>query len=358
MVTLRKRKNADGTTSLFLDIHYNGKRSYEFLPLCKLVKPSSPLDRQHNIDKKRLAEEIRHKREQQIQSDEYQVAPKFKRDIDFIKLFENYLLRYTKKDKRIVAGCFLQLKSFLKAEGYKTASVKQINAKFLNEFKEHLEYNLNGETPANYLKKFKRFLKSCMIDKIIPASLALELKDITIATAGRGIKKDILTFEEIQLLADTPITNEEVKRAFLFSCLTGLRFCDIVNLKWKDIHGKRLQIVQQKTGVDVTINLNQSAINILGKSSNAFDFIFSLPSHTACTKGLKHWTKKAGLTKNITWHCARHSFATGIINYGSDVKNASALLGHTSLTYTNRYVREVERLKETAVDNLPAIALT
>lgn len=79
-----------------------------------------------------------------------------------------------------------------------------------------------------------------------------------------------------------------------------------------------------------------------------------MPSHTACLKNLKAWTKKAEINKKITWHCARHSFATNIIFYGSDLNSASSLLGHNSFKYTQRYVRVVESLKEKAVQNLPS----
>ena len=146
--------------------------------------------------------------------------------------------------------------------------------------------------------------------------------------------------------------------AFLFSCLTGLRFCDIIVLKWSNIQNKELNITQQKTNLPVSINLNESAIAILGAPAGIDDLVFNLPSHTSCLKNLKVWCKKAGITKKITWHCARHSFATGIIYYGADVKNASSLLGHSSLAYTDRYVRIVEKLKEKAVENLPEISLT
>ncbi len=355
-VTLRRKKNSDGSTSQYLDIYHNSQRTYEFLADCKLFKPSSPLDRKDNRDRVELAERIRMKREQQIQSDEYDISPAFKIGIDFIKLFDNYLERYTKKDKRIVSACLKQFKDYMVEEGHKKLTTKQINGKVVNQFKEHLEKTLNGETPANYFKKFKRVLKTAMIDKNISASLALEINDISIKSET-GIKKDILTYEEIQDLASTQMTNKEVKRAFLFSCFTGLRFCDIINLKWRHVQGKTLNLVQQKTQVAVSINLNKTALNLLGEKQDANKFVFNLPSHTACIKGIKKWCTNAGITKKITWHCARHSFATGIIFYGSDVKNASALLGHKSLAYTDRYLRVVDSLKEKAVENLPELNL-
>jgi integrase/recombinase XerD len=349
-VTLRKRKNDDGSTSILLDIYHNGKRKYEFLKELKLVKPSSALHREENRQRLRLAEQIKNKREQLLQGDEYDVTPDFKKNIDFIRFFEEFLNTYKKKDKRILEGCLGRFRLFLEKEGFETITTREVSESLAKRFKEYLESNLNGETPSNYFKKFKKLLKHGVREKIFLRNPAEEL---TIFRSD-GIKKDVLTAEEIQKLANTHLENEEVKRAFLFSCNTGLRFCDIKILKWEHIHGSQLKIEQQKTGVPVTVNLNKNAMFILS-SHKRMPFVFSLPSHTACLKNLKTWCKNAGITKKITWHCARHSFATNIIFHGSDVNSVSSLLGHRTLTYTQRYLRVVESLKEKAVDNLPEI---
>lgn len=352
-VKLRKRKNSDGTTSLLLDIYHDSKRHYEFLKELKLCKPQTPFDRVENQNRIKLAEQIKNKREQQLQSDEYEITPAFKKNIDFIQFFENYLNSYTKKDKRVMTGCFEKFKAFMIVAEIVSLTTKQINESLANEFKEYLEQTLNGETPANYFKKFKKVLKHGVKQKVFSFNPAQELT----AKRNESIKKEILTFDEIQLLAGTPCTNDEVKRAFLFSCLSGLRFCDINVLKWQHINSNVLKITQQKTSKQVTINLNDNAIQLIGKAGNKNELVFQLPSHTACTKGLDVWCKKAKINKKITWHCARHSFATNIIFYGSDVNSASSLLGHSSLAYTQRYLRVVNELKEKAVQNLPNLTI-
>ncbi len=352
-VILRKRKNADGTTTMLLDIWHNGKRKYEFLKNCKLIKPLTPFDRIENQRRFKLAQKIRNKIEEQLESNEYGITPAFKKNIDFVVFFEDYLNKYTKKDKRVMNGCFEKFKEYLKFVNIETITTKELTENLAEDFKEYLEDNLNGETPANYFKKFKKVLHYGVKEKILQFNPA---QDLT-AKRNESIKKDILTFDEIQLLAKTDCTNNEVKKAFLFSCLTGLRFCDIISLKWQNINGNVLKITQQKTSKPVTIILNTNAIEILGDIEKQNEFVFNLPSHTACSKGLKVWCKKAELTKKITWHCARHSFATNIIYYGSDVNSASSLLGHSSLVYTQRYVRVVNELKEKAVENLPTLQL-
>ena len=359
-IYLRKRKNSDGTTSLILDINHNGQRSYEFLKELKLCKPVTSIDRKENRERLELAERIKNKREQQLQGDEYDITPAFRKGIDFIKYFEAYIKKYNKKDKRLMDGCFNKFKEYMIKEGMTSLTTKQITATIIIQFKEYLIQKLHGESPANYFKKFKKVLRQGIKEKIFASEIAVLLsskdKDLSVKT-NSGIKKEILSFEEIQMLANTSITNNEVKRAFLFSCLTGLRFCDVKILQWKNIQKGLMNITQQKTGTPVRINLNQSALSIIGKSGKGDEYVFTLPSHSACLKSLENWCKKAEIQKKITWHCARHSFACGIIYYGSDVKSASSLLGHNSLAYTDRYLRVVEKLKEKAVENLPEINL-
>ena len=353
-VYLRKRKNSDGSTSLLLDVWHNGKRSYEFLKECKLSNSKNPIAKQEDRKKIALAEQIRNKRALQLQSGEYDILPSFRQDIDFLAYFQAYLDKYKKKDVRLLVACFNKFKQYLQESNISSLNARQLDEALVEDFKEFLENSLNGESPANYFKKFKKVMKQALRDKIISVNPAAELT----AKRNEGVKKDILNFDEIQLLAATPANNEQVKRAFLFSCLTGLRYCDIVPLKWESINGQVLRIKQQKTSKDVTIVLNDSALNLLGKPKKGAIAVFKLPSHTSCLNGLRSWCKAAGIQKHITWHCARHSFATNIIFYGSDVNSASSLLGHSSLAYTQRYLRIANELKEKAVQNLPSISIS
>jgi len=352
-VTLRKRKNSDGTTTLLLDIYHNGKRKYEFLKQCKLIKPTNPIDRQLNKEKLELAEKIMHNRSLEIESNNYDITPKFKNRIDFIDYFENYNNTYGKKDIRVLQACLNKFKEFLKEENIKSLNSNELDENLMHNFKEYLESTLNGTSPATYFKRFKKVLAQGVRDKIYTVSPALNVS----IKENEGIMKDVLTFDEIRLLFNTDCPNKEVKRAFLFSCLTGLRFCDIETLKWNNINNGILKHIQAKTSAPVTINLNNDAIALLGTPNDEKEHVFNLPSHTACLKNLKTWTKKAEVNKKITWHCARHSFATNIIFYGSDINSASSLLGHNSFKYTQKYVRVVESLKEKAVQNLPSFSI-
>jgi len=66
-------------------------------------------------------------------------------------------------------------------------------------------------------------------------------------------------------------------------------------------------------------------------------------------------TKKAGIDKHITWHCGRHSFGTQLLNNGANIKVVSSLLGHSSLRFTEIYVRAVDEEKKKAINSMPSI---
>ncbi|HEY9000790.1 MAG TPA: site-specific integrase [Mucilaginibacter sp.] len=349
-VKLRKKSISGNKYSLYLDIYENSERIYDFLKIHIFKKPRTPLETQLNKDNLKLAETIRAKREIQINSSGSDYVPRHKQKVNFLLYFETFAKNYTKKDFRLVQGAFKYFKEFVNVEYLKPAEVTE---DLLLKFKEFLESRLKGETPANYFSKLKKVIRQAHKEKVFIDNPALYI----VNKKNDNIKKDILTAEEIQVLANTDCSNPEVKKAFLFSCVTGLRFCDISNLKWENIHGDMMKITQQKTNVPALINLNSTAIRLLGTRALNKDLVFSLPSHTACLKHLRNWVNDAKITKKITWHCARHSFGSNLLYYGTDAKTASGLLGHTSMKYTERYLHIANSRKEQAINNLPEIHL-
>ena len=158
-------------------------------------------------------------------------------------------------------------------------------------------------------------------------------------------------------MAKTPCQNQTIKRAFIFSCCTGLRFCDIKALKYSDIDfaSGKLTIDQQKTGKPVNIDLNTTAKSILSEPGEPNTLVFILPTFEGCVKTVQAWVNRAKIEKHITWHCARHSFAVNLLTSPQrpDIKTVSSTLGHTSLKHTEKYTRVVDDLKKKAVNALP-----
>lgn len=348
-IALRARKVFDGGESLYLDYRLNGKRIYEFLKLT-LSPSKSGIDKDKNKEVLTIAESKRATRELEMHSGTFNIATKEKINSDFIKYFENFNSNYQKKDIRLMEGTLKHFKTFIKSD--KIPCV-QVNEKLLKKFKEFLDKKFNGETPFNYFKKLKKVIAEATREDHFHKNPALGI----VNSKTEGVKKDILDFEEIQLLANTECSNQIIKNAALFCCMTGLRFCDITELKWKNINKNVMRLIQVKTSKEVVMNLNASAIKLLPKRKSTDDLVFPLPSNTTCQKIIDRWVKKAEINKRITWHCFRHSFGTNLIIFGADVRSASSLLGHSSLMETQKYVRLVDSLKDNAVNNLPEINL-
>ncbi len=358
-VKIRQKSTSDDRVSLFLDWYDgSGKRTKEYLGLFLITSPKNPFERQSNKDTQAKAEFLRTEREQQIFKDEIDDIKEQKKvkNQSFIDYFESYVTNYQKKDKRVMHGVLLQFKEFAP----KNITSKEITEGLCYNFKNHLSEKLNGETPQTYFARFKKMLRQATRDKLFKSFPALDVKNDKV---DESLSKDVLTIEEIQTLANSYCGNEEVKRAFLFACNTGLRFVDIKVLKWKNISGDFIVIEQAKTrdrakdGGKVEIVLNKTARALLKEPLGKEEFVFTLPSHNATIKNLSNWAKKGNIEKHITFHCARHTFGTLLASNENDIVTISKLLGHTSLKHTAKYVRISNEMKAKAVNSIPQISI-
>lgn len=354
-VTLRKKTISGGRESLYLDVYQDGGRKKEYLQMSIIRKPSNPLQRDHNRDTMRLAETICAKRLQELNSSEHGFEGTAKRGIDFLLWMDNYAAKYTMRDKNTMRAAVREFRSFV---GVRTIKPAGVTKPLCKAFHAWLSERFNGETPSSYFGRFKKALANAAEAGILASDPARGIKN----TTAEGLKKDVLDFAEIQVMANTPCGNAEVKRAFLFALNTGLRFCDIVRIRRGDVSGRVLTFTQAKTAkkvLAISISLNANAVRLLeagdGGGQKPDAPLFELPSHNATLKNLRNWAKRAGITKHVTFHVARHSFATNLITTGGDMKTVSDLLGHTSMKHTQKYTRAVDAMKEKAVDSLPVL---
>jgi integrase/recombinase XerD len=352
-VKLRKKALANGKYSLYLDLYNGEQRKYEFLKLYLYKRAKDDLEKHHNKAVMQTAENIRAKRELQAGAEQNGVAPALRQKVNFLAYMQGYIDRYTKKDKRMIHYALKYLQEFA-ATDY--LSSKSITENFCRDFRNWMDIhpNLNGETPYDFFARFKKVIKQAVRDGVFGVNPAQEVPN---KKPENIVAKDILSVEEMQAMAKAECGNEQVKRAFLIACNTGLRFSDVKSLQWKHYQEGRLKIIQNKTQKPVIINLNNTVQRLLGQLGKPNDFIFTLPSHTGVLKSLRMWKERAGISKTVTFHVARHSFATNLIIFGADISSASSLLGHTSFEHTQKYVRIVESLKQDAVNRLPEIDL-
>lgn len=172
-------------------------------------------------------------------------------------------------------------------------------------------------------------------------------------------EREYLTKEELLALIEVPTTNETTKQAFLFCCFTGLRYSDVSALTWqniKQVNGGSVVSIQamQKTGKQVTIPLNQSALKWLPdrNGSKPGQKVFDMTCLSACDRCLKKMAAAAGIEKNVSFHTSRHSMATLSLAAGGDLYTVGKLLGHTSINSTQVYADVVMETKIEAVSRI------
>ena len=350
-VILRKRKNSDGSITLRMDIYRDGKRVVETLKHLKLDRPSTVLDRENNKRKLQQATEIVVARAAELEASNYSLISDSGKKTIITDWMQSYVNDYKKKDKRNMQGALNRFQDFLVSERKSGLTFGHLNALLIEDFIEYLESKSTGEGASSYYNRFKKMIKLAHRKKLLKENI---LDSVDKKVKGRSRKKDILTLEELKILSATTTENGEVKRAFLFTCLTGLRWCDIKILKWNsiDLKTKQMNIRQSKTGEDVATPLNDTAIKLLGTPLKENTEVFTLPSANGANKTLKAWVKRAGITKAITWHNGRHSFGTNLIYNEVDILTASKLLGHMSMKHTQRYVDSAREMKEVATNKL------
>ena len=365
-VILREKPLANGNISLYLDIYRDGKRTYEFLKLYINAKPRTPIERGKNRENLALAEKIRTQKESDLNHLVHgQIAPSNQK-INLLDFFEAYYDKYNKKDIRMIRGAIDRFNDFLKLDYPQFQnSIKpdQLTKEIVKEFVEYLESRSKGEGARGYFQRFKKMIANAEEKNIFFVN---PCKGIICIVDDSALTKDILSMDEIEKLIATryPEQNLNTRRAFIFTLYTGIRFCDIIELKYSyvDYSNKTLKFNQSKTKgqsskSQVIIPLNDSLLSLIGDKPERDTFIFDLPSHTMCLKSLKRWTAKAGIDKHITWHCGRHSFAVNILNNGANIKTVASLLGHSGLKHTEKYTRAVDNLKEQAINSLPTFNL-
>ncbi len=351
-VILRKRPNKDGTTMLRLDIYHNGQRVVETLKHLKLSKPSTPLAREMNKDLLRQAEAIRVARAAELEANGYSMVSDAGKKTDVLAWLQSYVDSYKKKDKRNMQGAVNRFRDYLLTINKAgSTTFGNLNAPIIEGYIDYLNESSRGEGASSYYSRFKKAIRQAYKRRLMKENV---FDFVEKKPRGKAAKKDILTLDEIKVLAATPSQSQQVRNAALFCVMSGLRWIDVKSLKWQhiDVTNKNLSLSQSKTDENVSVPLNDSALKLLGEKQQPNVNVFDLPTANGANKTLKAWVKRAGIDKKITWHNLRHSFGTNLIFTETDVLTTSKLLGHTSLRHTQTYVRAAEEMKIKATDKL------
>ncbi len=372
---------SDGRISLYLE-YYLGRaqwidedtgkikikhhRRKETLNLYLIAAPRTSFERQTNRDTLALASRVRAEKEQELKNDLHGYRLNKSKNINFLDYFQSYIDSYTKQDVRHLNAALRKFKDFLSLNyPIYRGSIKpeQLTKDMMVAFVAYLESHSKGEGAHTVYQRFKKVIKHAYENGAIKRN---PCNGVMCKIDSQTLRKDVLGMEEIQQLIQTtyPGQSPVIRRAFIFSLYTGIRFCDIIELRYSNVDYANMLLLFEQTKTKghsqysgVVIPLNESHIQLIGPKQDPDDRMFPLPSHTMCLKALRHWTARAGVDKHITWHCARHSFAVNILNNGANIKTVASLLGHSGLKSTEKYTRVVDRLKQDAINSLPDIKL-
>ncbi|HBJ77135.1 MAG TPA: mobilization protein, partial [Porphyromonadaceae bacterium] len=287
-IKLRERENKDGTKSLYLDVYYKGERKYEFLHLY-IVPEKNRKDKEKNRETLQIAEAIKAKRIVELVNGEYGFKNQETSKTNFYKYLLCFIERKKKEWKESTLKTWGNLKKslLLYDEHLESRTFKEIDGKWVEGFVGFLEKKRDGKyreestknisvnTQKLYFQKLCSILNKAYEDGVIREKPQKGIKE----PKGEESKRMYLSLEEIKLLRDAECNFEVVKRAFLFSCITGLRFSDIKRLRFSDIYEEgeftRIIFQQKKTGGQEYLDISDEAKELIGvKRKGGSDFVF------------------------------------------------------------------------------------
>jgi len=228
----------------------------------------------------------------------------------------------------------------------KEATFNDIDLDFITGFEGFIKKNKgnNQNTVTKSIKCIKAILNRAEDQGIIKDNPIKDYKLKQIQGNRNYLTKDELA--RIERLYDTNGLKPNllnVLRYFLFSCYTGLRYQDIKVLRFKDIkdgkNGRYISISMIKTKEFVQIPLAEKAEALIPNVSFDNQPIFNVITSQPTNRHLKKIMAAADIEKIITFHCARHTFATLSLNNDTSIEIISKLLGHTDIKTTKIYLR-------------------
>lgn len=371
-IKIRRKQLANGNISLYLDIYHNGRREYEFLKLY-LIPEKNRADKEKNRQTLQLANSIKAKRIVDIQNGDHGFKSPFAEEVLFFDYYRNMCEKRLGTESRGNWGNWRScLKHLEKYESNQRITLSQITPKWVQGFKDYLEneatawgcdfrerikdHPLARNSKLSYFNKLKACLNQAYEDRLIAYN---PMRGIENFKPEDG-KRMYLTIEELRKLVDTECEYPNIKRAFLFSCLTGLRRSDVIRLTWRDVQQQgeftRIIFKQKKTSGQEYLDITPQAAELMGERGLPDEQIFTDIHSPSCTnEAIKRWVLRAGIDKEITFHCGRHTFAVMMLDLGTDIYTVSKLLGHRELSTTQIYAKVLDKNKQAAVARIPDI---
>ena len=234
--------------------------------------------------------------------------------------------------------------------------LKQLNYEFISSFELYVRTNpIHNCDPCTqngtmkHMERLKRVINwACKMDWLPKNPFdQYQLK-------FKRKERDFLTELEIKAIESHVFVTaslQEVKDLFIFSCYTGLAYCDLIELSpdqiAPDTQGRYwIYTNRMKTEIRVDVPLLSPALTILEKyknnpAANQRKKVFPYTSNQEINRQLKLIAEAVGIKKHLTFHLARHTFATLLLMNGVPIETIKKLLGHTKITTTMIYAHVV-----------------
>ena len=380
-VRIRFKQLSNGNQSIYLEYYtgdvirkenyVGGKRKYEFLKLY-LIPERTREDKAKNEATLALAKAIQSRRIVEVQNDAHGFQNTNKSRVNLLDYLENIGKQSAEQGSRNYARTVLNTVRALKLFRGDYIAFRDVDKEFLSEFTDYLRQmpkaskygvlkaggRLSNNSVVSYYGTLRTAINRAYKEGIITVNPTKEF-DFASKVRQEPSRREYLTLDELKTLINTECRHEIVKRAFLFSCLCGLRVSDIRKLRWCDLQRSggrvRIEITMQKTKEPLYLPISDEALKWLPErgEANDSDFIFPLTHEGTVNDTLQHWAKVAGITKHISFHVARHTHATMMLTLGADLYTVSKLLGHKNIATTQIYAKIVDKKKEEAIGLIP-----
>lgn len=363
-VRLREQTLSDGRKSLYLDIYFNGKRTYKFLKLYILpgtdastkIANSNTLA-QANAIKSEMIYDLTNKIAG-ITDKSHKAKIPF---VEWLEIYQQTIVKHGGDDawiKRVISEIREYDSDTVLADVDKEYILGFLERLLTRENMRRKGTKMKKETVFVYMDYIRAALNYAVKEKLLTSSPYKGISRNMIRY--RQFKREYLTVPEIKKLIATPCRRQDIKEAFLFSCFCGLRIQDVIDLRWKHISKNvddwQVEIVQFKTKVPLYLPLNMSARKWLPAQGDSSSEERCFPKLSKCYHNvIADWVKEAGIDKHATYHTSRHTFATLCLTAGIDIYTTSQLLGHTTIRHTQRYARIVNSKKDDAIARLDEV---
>ncbi|PKB18396.1 site-specific integrase [Flavobacterium sp. 5] len=369
-VKINEFVKTDGTSAIYLQIFINKERiklpmginvpAKDFDKIKQRVRQSFKFSKDYNlIIEQKMADinqiQIKYRLQHQILTMEALIMELQSPTavIDFIAFWKEEMIRQKEILKK---GTYRQQMTMLnKVTDFKNPLYfHDINEDLIQDLKTHCKNKLKNTpaTIATLIKSFKKYLHIANKKGIVSPLEFNEIKNKSFAG-----NRTFLMPEEIKKL-DEYYNSSFIKEAhknilsrFLFSCFTGMRFSDIMNLSTENIMNDVVFFTAEKTAKIQRIPLSVSALKYINNTT-LFDGNYT---NEYVNRELKEIAKVLGIRKKVTYHVSRHSFATNFLICGGNIIHLQKILGHSKIEMTMIYVHIVDQITNVEIYNMDSI---